>query len=722
MSPVRTVDLQDIKDKTFTNNNATTPKTHTLERERHHPYRAVTFAQTDPNVTQKSAGAFAATADYIDIRGGGYAGCLAASDIDKMLTPVIPADALLPAVALYRVRVGLDPADEMHKRIRGALSQPGAKLYAPLHVRFHWTAAVLSMSDGKLVAEVFDSAPSKYTARDILKLLKMVGASTVSITCTGRQPRMSDECGIHAIVNLWAMFLKGSVHQSASVRDLAHLRAVFTKAAKKPGSVPHTARQVTQQTEQQRTDPRGGANEDAAEAQPQAAEPTGCTGRTKAGRACKAALVEGHAMCPAHLYAERDASTCGRTSNESGGKCPHKCAKGMTACPMHVIKAAEHMGRGPPIPGKGLASGPLLGAQVAATAPLPPVQPPPPQPQATAPFTIDAELARPEPSQDFWNGHQRMPSVADIPGHALKQLTMVSNNGIPFAARHGISKEQRAAHRRVWRRLLAMPAEIGKLSLPFAVLETLRMWRSQANWCPTTWQKTLATTLGALARAMTYTTCPRDLPISGISVIKDAMAAAQKEASAFEASAPKAASKEQIYAAMEQAPLAVKEKLAVAWLTAGRIGDVTQLKMEHISLTNEGMTVQFRRGKTAGTAPYTVPTRCPPEWRPMIEGLLTRRKRGEFLWPAGSAQARAELGRQVALTLKQVDRALEQRSVRRGALQHMADSGVPDETLLLFSGHKRLETLKRYLDWGRKGGERLKRGVEAAKHLTGGRN
>jgi hypothetical protein len=80
------------------------------------------------------------------------------------------------------------------------------------------------------------------------------------------------------------------------------------------------------------------------------------------------------------------------------------------------------------------------------------------------------------------------------------------------------------------------------------------------------------------------------------------------------------------------------------------------------------------------------------------------------------------MGRTVAAALKKVDPALEQRSVRRGALQQMADEKVPDETLLLFSGHKRLETLKRYLEWGRKGGVREQRGREAAQHLIGGQH
>lgn len=51
-------------------------------------------------------------------------------------------------------------------------------------------------------------------------------------------------------------------------------------------------------------------------------------------------------------------------------------------------------------------------------------------------------------------------------------------------------------------------------------------------------------------------------------------------------------------------------------------------------------------------------------------------------------------------TYRLVDQQLEARSVRRGSLQLLAKQGVPLETIMLFSGHARKETLLRYLDWG----------------------
>jgi len=44
---------------------------------------------------------------------------------------------------------------------------------------------------------------------------------------------------------------------------------------------------------------------------------------------------------------------------------------------------------------------------------------------------------------------------------------------------------------------------------------------------------------------------------------------------------------------------------------------------------------------------------------------------------------------------------LENRSLRRGALQSLAKAGAPLATMLNFSGHSNVTSLKRYLNFGR---------------------
>jgi hypothetical protein len=56
----------------------------------------------------------------------------------------------------------------------------------------------------------------------------------------------------------------------------------------------------------------------------------------------------------------------------------------------------------------------------------------------------------------------------------------------------------------------------------------------------------------------------------------------------------------------------------------------------------------------------------------------------------------------IKIALRRSHPELEQRSLRRGALQTLACApGITDELLMEFSGHTRVATLRRYLNWGK---------------------
>jgi len=105
--------------------------------------------------------------------------------------------------------------------------------------------------------------------------------------------------------------------------------------------------------------------------------------------------------------------------------------------------------------------------------------------------------------------------------------------------------------------------------------------------------------------------------------------------------------------------------------------------------------------------PYTVHTIMPDD------SLLLRilEMPGEYLFP----QDKAEDIHKLALTaLKEVDRRIEQRSIRRGALQELAMTDADESTLLMFSGHRDAQMLWRYLGWGQRRGKVQRCGAEAA--------
>ncbi len=65
-----------------------------------------------------------------------------------------------------------------------------------------------------------------------------------------------------------------------------------------------------------------------------------------------------------------------------------------------------------------------------------------------------------------------------------------------------------------------------------------------------------------------------------------------------------------------------------------------------------------------------------------------------------SDREREAVAKQVKAILKTAGHTLELRSIRRGGLQYMAVSGMPLEKILLFSKHRSMDMLMRYLDWG----------------------
>ena len=68
--------------------------------------------------------------------------------------------------------------------------------------------------------------------------------------------------------------------------------------------------------------------------------------------------------------------------------------------------------------------------------------------------------------------------------------------------------------------------------------------------------------------------------------------------------------------------------------------------------------------------------------------------------------------------LRVINPDLEQRSIRRGALQAMAENGVSEEMLMRFSGHTQVTTLRRYLNWNQKNSLVRATQISSAKHLT----
>jgi hypothetical protein len=158
-------------------------------------------------------------------------------------------------------------------------------------------------------------------------------------------------------------------------------------------------------------------------------------------------------------------------------------------------------------------------------------------------------------------------------------------------------------------------------------------------------------------------------------------------------------SRDEVLKVCEGAPPAVAQLLALAWITTGRPGCVSQLRHEDITRTDEGLAVTFRRGKTAKLRmkPYTVTT-IPGAFNQFLN--LEPGQPRRFLFPCDSPEDRKKLLKDLVGALRLVNPTFESRSIRRGALQHMARAGAPATVLMSFSGHGTVAMLKTYLGFG----------------------
>jgi hypothetical protein len=267
-------------------------------------------------------------------------------------------------------------------------------------------------------------------------------------------------------------------------------------------------------------------------------------------------------------------------------------------------------------------------------------------------------------------------------------------------------------HARAIKKLVEEECEASLLQAPMvhAILEIMSSNRKRRHWSWTSMLRNMAELAGAL----------RNLPVScGIGPIQladdpqwvAALHGVAGRAKAERPRVPTAIRVAEIIAAIRAEPRrAVKLLLALTWLVCGRTGDCRQLSPGDLALSGDNLTVTFRHGKTiARRGPYSLHTVFPPGWRELLDI-----QDGDTSWASILSSASVS---DVLTALRRISTKLENRSIRRGALQCLAENGTPEELLLLFSGHTTVATLRRYLNWGTIGTHKLKSMTAAAKAL-----
>ena len=318
----------------------------------------------------------------------------------------------------------------------------------------------------------------------------------------------------------------------------------------------------------------------------------------------------------------------------------------------------------------------------------------------------------------FRPSHSQIPAVAMMRGADLVtwslELKEAMRQGADFM---GLAKDTMEEHRRT---LSLMASHVNpELPLVQALVLAIEKLREEREWRWSTTLKRAATVQGVLAilplyRLGTTAVLLKNDPIWGLHMKHYARKTKEEVPNQ-----PKAAAIEQIYKAIKM-HMKKRPDIAVAimlgWLTASRLGCVLQLGWEDLIWNENRLAITFHRGKGVLTrGPYTVDTHpLPPEWMKLLKEFAEKRQE------SGAKRLFSQnlLGSELCAALRKSDPALEQRSVRRGALQTMASRGVSEEMLMRFSGHTQVSTLRRYLNWNRVNSAVTKGMQEAATALV----
>ena len=683
--------------------------------------------------------------DLGKVQGGDIAACLSSTDINKLLSGLVDIDCAL----FFRFRA--DDVDAAHVRgvindaLDKAFSSGRTFIFFVAHFRRHWIALRFSVDPDRRIV-VFDSAPSPMVQRDVRRLASTFGWPAPVFAPSPHQVGGSDECGLFALAAV-LLGLEDPLRQlptgtftlhplRALLRQFPTDRAAFLSAVKRiygfheadaelnPGVLVHFCaacnRDIPVPTATQRAnivrthalskahikaharalkklvDPSAGADD-----QPPA--PTQCSALTQSkrgGRQCSSP-VAALSLCRMHLLLSKSGSDPCTAISRAGRLCTHRAVSGLNRCPFHV-------------------DDPLFSSWVSALTgtPLPALAVPDATEVPTVPALpatlVDALAAVDDPDLEDELASIISPWASDpgvhIPSISLPQnasfadlRAFVQHRGNPAHPLASLAWKRATllGHARSLRSFFGPsptdnPVINAKLpSLPFvrALLEIVDTRRRHRRWKWTSTLRAMAEVAGAL----------RNLPVSqgiGSVTLSDsaewlaAIRGVAGQAKSERPRVPKAATAAQILAAIRaETRRPVRLLLALTWLCCGRTGDCRLLSAYDLALNGDTLTVTFRHGKTISRrGAFSLHTVFPAGWLGEL-GISP----GDVSW---ASQLHLASVNDVLAALRRIAPDLENRSIRRGALQSLAQADTSEDLLLLFSGHTSVTTLRRYLAWG----------------------
>jgi hypothetical protein len=306
--------------------------------------------------------------------------------------------------------------------------------------------------------------------------------------------------------------------------------------------------------------------------------------------------------------------------------------------------------------------------------------------------------------QDFQCGHRTAPAMAAMKGAVLRKMQVHSRYRVHALTMKGVTHAVRRRHRKALEWMTTVPDELLELPLDIAILEMVERRRIEHKWSWSTTDREFGNLLGALMRTSMYTTLPFDLRPKESSHMRDAGEHCRRMRNETPPKFPKAITQDQVMnicKRLERENNDIRFAIMIAWATANRPADVLRLKRQEIVINDKSeMSVMFCRGKTSKlNQPFTVHTHA-GVFATQITSWLSTKRPNDFVYDLPTTAAYAKKAKDLLTALRTEDSALEQKSLRRGALQYLASIGADEETLLHFSTHSEKKMLRYYLNHG----------------------
>ena len=330
------------------------------------------------------------------------------------------------------------------------------------------------------------------------------------------------------------------------------------------------------------------------------------------------------------------------------------------------------------------------------------------------------------PPSAFRTGQMVAPLLPGlVRGVLLAHLRLRPEETVPGVVESALSAAVRQRHRRALQEAIAYLAvnpAWASAPLEALLIRLLSHKASTRGWQPQTTFREACNLCGALSNLPLYSDVPHPVQLRNSAEWRAALTSWQLASQQHQPTNQAAVSRENVLAAMEQAPHEeTAMTLLLMWLTAARPGCVLQLRARDLELQSDGaLAVHFNAGKgVLFRGPYTVHTAVPPQLRrPFAAYLRQQQMAGGLFHPATEELPLCQRHAALLSAIRASDAELNLRAMRRGALQTMALAGESAATLMQFSGHTNERTLKRYLDWGRLFGVEMAAGSAAALHLA----